>query len=292
LQSRAQLNSLTIDFGRPMSEAMTKAGPPRRFRFSLRTMLALVIVVAIPLAWIAKERQRSASEQQLAERLRAEGFREVTLGGAYDSFELNFSRQPQGRWRNLARRVLGERIVTISGPPRDYADLSSLAGLTSLQTLILTGAQVSDLAPLAGLTGLHWLDITANPVRDLTPLSGHNNMEQLGLGSSPATDLSPLVRMKKLRILYLDSASFSDVTPLAELNSLESLSLFKTEVSDLAPLAGLTRLANLSVMQTPVTQQQYSALQQALPQCVILHDPFPLDPAVDPFSPDPFSPAP
>ena len=48
--------------------------PKRRwFRFSLRSLLVLVVVVAIPLGWIAKERRQSQREKVIAEQLRVQG---------------------------------------------------------------------------------------------------------------------------------------------------------------------------------------------------------------------------
>jgi len=46
--------------------------PGRRFHFSLRSLLALVVVVAIPLAWVAKERRQSGYERGVAARFRVE----------------------------------------------------------------------------------------------------------------------------------------------------------------------------------------------------------------------------
>ncbi len=49
-------------------------------------------------------------------------------------------------------------------------DLSSVAGLFSLQTLLVAGTQIRDLAPLAGLSTLQTLDASRTQVRDLSPL--------------------------------------------------------------------------------------------------------------------------
>ena len=83
---------------------MSIANPPRRrwFRFRLRTLLIVVAVVAIPLAWIAKERRQSQHEQQIAAQLREQGFTFLACGGPYDSALLYDQRKPQGWWRDLA----------------------------------------------------------------------------------------------------------------------------------------------------------------------------------------------
>jgi len=56
---------------------------------------------------------------------------------------------------------------------------------------------------------------------------------------------------------------------------LECLNLQGTRVSDITPLAGLTKLTTLRVKESPVSKEQVEALQKALPNCKIDHDPFP-----------------
>jgi hypothetical protein len=112
---------------------MTMPTPPRRrwFRFQLRTLLIVVAVVAIPLAWIAKERRQSRYEVKVAEKLHREGLRDIKFGGPYDSMELDRQSKSQGWWREAARTVLGERILWIIGPPPDFEDGVPLPVLTN-----------------------------------------------------------------------------------------------------------------------------------------------------------------
>ena len=84
--------------------------PKRRwFRFSLRSLLVLIAVLAVPIVWLGKEWRQSKHEQEVAEQLRKLGF-SVELKGPYDS---GFwpGGPPQPGWRNIARQVIGERIV-------------------------------------------------------------------------------------------------------------------------------------------------------------------------------------
>ncbi|HEY2841914.1 MAG TPA: leucine-rich repeat domain-containing protein [Pirellulales bacterium] len=235
----------------------------RRFRFSLRTLLAVVIVVAIPVAWIAKERRQSAHEEQVAEQLLQYGFVYAELSGPYDSLELSRKATPQGWWRDLAREIMGERILEIAGPPfpnptrwplvSAFNDITPLAGLTKLESLYLRNSQIRDLTPLAGLTNLQELIIYVNPVSDLKPLAGLKNLKTLDIRRTPVSDLKPL----------------------ASLKNLEGVNINDTQVSDLTPLAGLTKLKSVSVKRSPVSKGQVEALQKALPNCKIEHDPFP-----------------
>ena len=54
---------------------MVPAKPRRRwFRFSLRSLLILITLVAIATGWIARERMQSAHEHRVAERLQQQGW--------------------------------------------------------------------------------------------------------------------------------------------------------------------------------------------------------------------------
>ena len=71
-------------------------------------------------------------------------------------------------------------------------DLSPLAGLSGLQTLILSDTLVADLAPLAGLFALQNLILAIAPVANLTPLAGLTALSALVVSSTQVTDLTPL----------------------------------------------------------------------------------------------------
>ena len=127
----------------------------RWLQFGLGRMLALVIVVAIPLAWVAKEQRQSRYELQIAKDFQSQGVDQITLGGPYD-WDRN---KPHAWWRDVARHVSGERILQLnaSGATPHVTSLAPLAGLTNLHSVFLTHAPVRDLTPLARLTNLEFV---------------------------------------------------------------------------------------------------------------------------------------
>jgi hypothetical protein len=133
-----------------------------RFHFGLRTLLTAIALIAIVMAWIAKERTQSYHEQQVAKQLEDQGFTFVRLGGPYE--KPRAMGQSRGRWSELARHVLGERIVAVQGAPPDFNDLTAFEGLTNVSLLNLNDTQVSDLTPIAGFKNLQWLGLRNTPV--------------------------------------------------------------------------------------------------------------------------------
>jgi Leucine-rich repeat (LRR) protein len=274
----------------------------RWLRFRLWTLLIVVAVIAIPLAWIAKERRQAGHERQVASELQKLGY-QITFGGVNDSKELRDNGEPQGWRSDLIRRALGGRVLCVLSDDTVRDDLTRLADFPNLQELCLKGVRTNNLAPLAGLadlevlfilsdrdrgitpfsdlhpiaglTKLRELTLSSDEVRDIAPIAGLVNLEFLQLSGAGISDISPLAGMKEVQLLDLANTQVRDLSPLAGLTSLEGLELTETPVSNLAPLAGLTNLRNLWITNTSVTKEQVEALQGVLPNCQIFYDPFP-----------------
>jgi internalin A len=143
------------------------------------------------------------------------------------------------------------RTLVLSGNP--IQDLSSLAGLLQLQKLFCNSTQVSDLSPLAGLLQLQQLNCSHTQVRDLSPLSGLLQLKELSCSSTQVSDLSPLAGLLQLQQINCSSTQVSDLSPLAGLFHLQKLLCTSTQVSDLSPLARLLQLQQLGCSSTQVS---------------------------------------
>jgi hypothetical protein len=232
-----------------LQEPIAGPTPSRRrwFRFRMRSLLAFTTLAACILGWVAIERRQSTFERQIGNELmqRQSGCSIIFLG-PYHSLVLDHKNEPQGWWRDLARKVFGERISIVYFL-RDQDSLKLLAGLVNLKSLTLSGTSIYDLTPLSGLNDLEELSILDAPVGDLTPLAELNNLEELNLTRTPTSDLSALGGLVKLKTLCLARTPIRDLAPLAELTNLEELRLIHTPATDLAPLIGLTNLQELQV---------------------------------------------
>jgi Leucine-rich repeat (LRR) protein len=164
-------------------------------------------------------------------------------------------------------------------PALDERHLASLAGLSSIEKLELSGSNVTSqgLAHLAGLSKLYMLHLDDTQVTDdgLAALTRFRGLAVLSLDHTRVTDagLAQLEKMPQLERLYLNGAAITDagLPHLAKLTSLKELSLVGTQITDagLAHLKALNNLELLKIHDTRVTQRGLDDLHVALPKCVI-----------------------
>lgn len=133
-------------------------------------------------------------------------------------------------------------------------DLSPLAELSELESLVLRCDDVADLRPLARLTKLEVLHIhNGHKVTDLSPLAALQGLRLLSIqGAESLTDLGPLARLPDLRVLVVEGPKVGDLAPLARLARLTWLGLRGcARVADLRPVARMPHLAYLDLAQCP-----------------------------------------
>lgn len=222
--------------------------PKRRIlRFTLRSLLLLMLIVCIALGWKV-ERARKQREAVIWIR---------SMGGsvAYEyqrdnrGHRITNAEPPVPKWlvKQLGIDLFDEVVYVELVDAKQVGDVSRLAWLTSLEELSLYRTPVSDLKPLSDLKRLEVLGISDTQVRDLTPLSGLTNLKRL----------------------YFWGTQVNDVTPLSSLVNLEHLDLWDRKVHDVTPFFGLTNLRSLHLKRKHVTKEEFAMLREALPRCLI-----------------------
>jgi len=206
--------------------------PKRRwYQYSLRSMFILTTLFAIACSWYAYERRKTA-------KVRAAIAEIEKLGG-----KANYSYDAE---RDTFRLFLDT----------SDAGLVHLKGLANLNQLYLTSTQITDagLVHLKGLTSLETLDLQGTQVTDagMLHLKGLTKLERLGLTNTQITDAG-LVHLKgltNLKWLYLDLTQGTD--------------------AGLVHLKDLTNLEKLW-LSTQITDEGVRKIQEALPNCKIIH---------------------
>ena len=99
------------------------------------------------------------------------------------------------------------------------SNISSLAGLTNLERLILRDNIITDITPLAELTNLTFLDLQGNQISDITPLAGLVNLTFLDLWYNRISDITPLAGLTDLHYLSLDFNQINDWSPVEHIEN-------------------------------------------------------------------------
>jgi hypothetical protein len=198
-------------------------------------------------------------------------------------------------------------ILALDGSQVTDAGLEHLKGLTSLQYLFVLGPQITDaglkhlkdkelpqlthlvlddtkvtdagLKHFIGWTHLFNLALNGTKVTDagLEVLKGMPQLHYVALERSGVTDhgVEQLKALTLLDDLRLGDTKVTDagLEHLKGLAQLQNLTLENTQVTDagLANLKGLTKLKRLDLQGTKVTEEGRKKLQEALPDCKILH---------------------
>ena len=136
------------------SETKQTAKPRRRWhRFSLWTLLIVVMVLAVPLGCVGRHLLQIRSERATITWIEE-------MGGI--SFLSLFETDERSWWEESTDKWFGKRVGSVSLQNTQVSDLSPLAELTNLEWLDLPYTQVSDLSPLADLKSLKELDSTTH----------------------------------------------------------------------------------------------------------------------------------
>jgi hypothetical protein len=129
------------------------AKPPQRwFRFSLRTLLIVVTVLAVPLGWVGWRLRQVRREQATIAWV-------VEIGGRvyFPSGASGAAGGERSWWVKNTAKWFGERAWGVHFRNKQVSDLSPLVELKNLKTLNFRDTQVSDLTPLAALESLNQL---------------------------------------------------------------------------------------------------------------------------------------
>ncbi len=84
--------------------------------------------------------------------------------------------------------------------------LDPVARLSMLETLLLSGTEITDLTPLENLSFLKILDISQTRNANLEPLKNLYNLEQLNISNSRVESLEPLHGLSELQLVKADGS--------------------------------------------------------------------------------------
>lgn len=241
------------------------AGKNRRWlRFSLRGLLVLILLLALPLGWLAQQIRRSQRETSFAAQVREAGgearFDYNAAGPTYSPSP------PKGHW--LLRAAFGKNLfsylclVDLSqvADPNPFAD--GLGRMSQVDTLILPAGPLSDelidgVAALPNLWSLT-LDGSAVTPEEIRRLIASKSIGALQLGGAAAADeiLEELRHDDHLPQLTILSGPTTDrgMQAISEIDSLYFLDIQQTPAVTDEGFPYLAKPPNLTVLRIEGTQ--------------------------------------
>jgi hypothetical protein len=234
-------------------QSSTSPSPPRRrfWRFSLRAILVAMIVLGLVAAWFGRELDRARRQEDVIQKLKAEG---MSVGYDFDrekskSLRFNGPRLPAAN--SLLRTVLRQDRFGHA----DRAMWSHKPGTHVDPTLAL-------LPQLPRLTALQLRNIPVTE-QSLALIARNQHLAELDLSKTPgltAAGLAELTNAGELATLSLRGPEVTDETVrgLADLTQLQDVSLVVTSVTTdgLAPLRKLHNLKALEIYECPAIDDQ------------------------------------
>ena len=161
----------------------------RWYQFSLRTLLIVVTLSAVPMGWVGWKLAQGRRQRDTVAWVE-------NLGGGVEYEEW------VGKWSGV--------VSSVDLRNTQVSDISPLAELNNLERLYLGITQVSDVSPLAELKSLRELSLSNTQVSDLSPLAELKSLNELWLRGTQVSDLSPLAELKNLEELDLSDTQVSD----------------------------------------------------------------------------------
>jgi hypothetical protein len=169
-----------------------------RFQYSLRSLLLLVVAVAIPCSWFATEMQQATKQHEAVQAIETVGRAVRYDFETWDPFRDPFAAPVELPYPAWLRKLLGDdfcasiRFANLANTQITDAGLVHLQGLSQLQGLDLSGTKVTDagLAHLQGLRKLEVLLLINTQVTDagLMHLQGLSRLQEVDLRHTQVTD--------------------------------------------------------------------------------------------------------
>ncbi len=212
-----------------------------RFQFTVRSLVVLVVAVAVPCCWLAVKLRKAERQRQAVEAV--EAMREAGGWVMYD-YEFDESGVYTGR----------------KAEPPAPAWLRELLGVDFF----------ADVVGVHSLYATELGDVGLEHFKELTELR-----HLMLFRDTQVTDVGVehLKSLTKLEMLSLQATQLTDngLEQLKGLTKLEWLDLSSTRVTDagLVHLKGLTRLERLDLSDTRVAEEGIEELRKALPNCEV-----------------------
>jgi len=145
-------------------------------------------------------------------------------------------------------------LESLSITGREITDLSFLSVMPHLKSLDLSGCALrGDQSIIATLPELETLALRSCSISSVAFLRGAPALKRLDISSNAVGNLSSLSSIPTLQVLNVSDNAVANLTPLSGLTELSSLNLADNVLQDLSPLSTCTKLTELDVSGNKLT---------------------------------------
>ena len=158
----------------------SKGEVPRRrwYQFSLRTLLILMTLCAIPLSWLGWKLEQGRRERAVIAWVERSGG--VVYWNWKDESDWRYL-PPASRFQEYPTRWFGPNVLAVYFYDTEVPNLSPLTRSRSVKCLGLRVGELGDLSPLTKLENLESLHLIDIRTTDLSPLAKLTNLKELDL---------------------------------------------------------------------------------------------------------------
>lgn len=224
----------------------TSGNRPRKFRFTLRTMMLAVLVCGLLLGPLSRIQQSRKQDWQ-ALILESNGDGDLQYAHEFNSAGkmIAGAKEPGPAW---VKKFTGRHFFLNPIIFKGQCDLEVLANFNTLREVELTDA--TEIAPLKRLRNVRVLTLH-KVVEDLSPLEQMESLEELRLYCPTKRDLQSLSSLTNLRSLTIVGSEkdfpVNDLPSVASLVNLEELTTVDIRLKRCDSLKGLGKLKALSL---------------------------------------------
>lgn len=218
------------------------------FRFKLRTLLFVFVVVSAFIGWYA---HLSLTQRWAVDQIAEHG------GGYIYDFERD--------WQATLNDGSNTSHFWHDPPPPGPKWLVNAFGVDFFASVVSVEiVDPKDVALIKNFRKLERLKLRFKGSCDLSLLATHREIVELRISLVTVDSLEFTKEMNNLKYLYLYGTDISSLKGIGELD-LEYLSIGRTGITDLTPLFSLKGLKLAEIMNTPVSQNEISKLKEKFP---------------------------
>jgi Leucine-rich repeat (LRR) protein len=133
--------------------------------------------------------------------------------------------------------------------PQDSIKIDQLYRFVEIDSLDISGLNLSDLSPLEALRNLKFVNLSNTKISKLGPISNVTFLEHLDISNTSTSDIQFIKYSDRLKYLDISNTQIEDISELANLKAIRSLKANKTPVMSFEVLNEFKNLETLSLVE-------------------------------------------